>query len=140
MAYGRCYNRYKYLCMTGGVNLTSGTVKVMLMKTTYTFNPDHNVVADISSHEVSGTNYARQTVSGKTVTQDNTNDRAVYTNDAVVFNNITVGTFNGAVLYVHVTNDNDSPLIAYYNFDTQTASASNVTLTPSVNEGMVQIL
>ena len=59
-------------------NLGADTIKVLLVKNTYGFAATQNIVNDITpaTHEVTGGGYARQTLTTKTVTEDDTNNRA----------------------------------------------------------------
>lgn len=67
--------------------LASASLVVGLLRNTYTFNPDHKFVADLSpgTHECNVTNYTggylgsgRKTLSSKTITEDTTNNRATF--------------------------------------------------------------
>lgn len=74
------FNRFKYRTALEG-NWTSDDVRCLLLNatSTYTPNPDHNFVSDILNNggiELSTTNYSRKTLSSKTATQDDTNNRA----------------------------------------------------------------
>jgi hypothetical protein len=68
----------------GSGNFNSDTLKMMLLKNTYTPNKDHDAVSDINAHECDATGYTggfngagRKTLSSPAVTLDDTNDRAV---------------------------------------------------------------
>jgi hypothetical protein len=49
------------------------TFKSMLMRPTYTFDPESVDVADISAQECTGTGYARKTITSRSLTIDATN-------------------------------------------------------------------
>lgn len=74
------YNRLKYNWMAKVVDMSGDTINVMLLTSSHSFNADHNVKADISANEISGTGYSANGVvlGSKTITQDDTNDRAVF--------------------------------------------------------------
>ena len=77
------YNRWKANVMNKVVDMEADTIKVMLLDNTHTFNADHDVIGDVSANEISGTGYSAggATLANKTVTQDDTNDRAVFDAD-----------------------------------------------------------
>lgn len=94
------YNRFKANTLKKIVDLVNDDVKVALLSNAYTFNPDHNVFADVSANEITGTGYTAggNSLTGKTVTQDNTNDKAVFDADDVSWTSATI-TARYAVLY-----------------------------------------
>lgn len=107
---------------------TTGTFKFLLLKGSgYTFNKDHDFVADLTpgSNEVTVAGYSRQTAGTKTRTIDDTNDRITYDCADPSFGTLTAGeTVSAMVLYREVTNDADSILVGYYDLvDTPTAGA-----------------
>ena len=85
-------NRFAADLAKGVHDLTSITVKMVLLDASYTPDPDHNFADDIVAHELSGTGYSRQALTTKAVTQDDTNDLAKFTSDDVVFTGINAGT------------------------------------------------
>lgn len=109
------YNKAKALLMNGGLDLDSDTIKVMLVKSTYTFDPDHNFVSDVVADEVvdvgGGTPYVRKTLGSDTVTEDDTNDRAAWDAASPQWLAADFGTPHAIIAYKFVTNDADSPLI-----------------------------
>lgn len=70
------YNRFKYNLAKKLVDLSTDTIKVMLLNNTHTFDADHDVPGDINANEISGTGYTPGgvTLTGLTVTQDDAND------------------------------------------------------------------
>lgn len=94
---------------------TSDTIRGLLVTASYTPNKDHDFVSDVSSFELSGTGYARPTLSGKTRTLSDVTDRITYDADDPDFGPIIVGeTARYMILYKFVTNDADSILLACY--------------------------
>ena len=43
--------------LDGTIDLDTATIKIMLVKAAYTYDPDHDQVSDISGNEISATNY-----------------------------------------------------------------------------------
>jgi hypothetical protein len=71
------YNRGKKVLVDGTVDWDGVTaVKVMLVTSAYTYSPDHNVRSDVSG-EITNGGYSRQALSGRTITEDDTNDWVV---------------------------------------------------------------
>lgn len=74
------YNKTKYDALKKVMDVTTDTLKVMLLTTGYTFNPDHYQVSDVNTYELAATgNYSTggATLGSVTLTQDDTNDWAV---------------------------------------------------------------
>ena len=111
------YNIAKGRTMDGQIDLDTGDIRVLLVKSGYTFNADHDYVADLTpaSNEISGTGYVRKALASKTVTVDDTNNRAAFDAADLVWTGLDTATVGiaAAVVYQLVTNDADSPLIAY---------------------------
>lgn len=80
---------------------TSSDLRLLLVTSSYTPNKDHNTVSQVSADELSGGNYTRVTLSGKTATQDDTNDRAVADATDAVFPalQLAAGTPKYAIVY-----------------------------------------
>jgi hypothetical protein len=74
------YNRLKANVLNKVIDLEADTIKVMLLDNGYTFDPDHDVIADVSSDQITGTGYTSGgvTLASKSVTQDDTNNLAKF--------------------------------------------------------------
>ena len=112
------FNRFQSRRLTGAATLHgSTTLRAMLLRSTstYTFNPDHDYVADILSNggvELSVASYTRQTLTGSTITIDDTNNWTMWDFDNIAFGALETGqTVKAIVLYEFDTNDAASPLI-----------------------------
>lgn len=147
------YNRAKKEIMDGTISLLSDTIKVMLVTSSYTFNPDHDFIDmgganDPADHELSGTGYTggyggsgRKTLASKAITEDDPNDRAEFDAADVTWTSINAGTIRAAILIKEGTNDADSKLIAYIDNAAQFPLVTNggdVTLQWNA-EGILQI-
>ena len=123
------YNVAKLQILDQSIDLVSDTLKVMLVDSGYTFDPDHAVVDDgvsassarLGQNELSGTGYVagfgnagRLTLTVKSLAQDDVNDRAEWliSNDSV-WSSINAGTAAAAVIIKEITNDAASIPIAY---------------------------
>ena len=120
------YNGGLQRLLSGNVNYTSGTTKMLVVDNTYTFNVTHEYVSNISG-EVSGTGYARMTLSGKTVSVNSTTN--VITMDCADPSMANVSTSNfwaGGIVFDDTGNDNTSALIGFLDFPE--TSVNNVTV------------
>lgn len=90
------------------------SLKVMLLKTSYTPAKTHNYVSDISSDECDVTSYARQALtSNNVVTEDDTNHRTVFDSDTnPTFSSLETGnTIEGCAVFYDTGVDTTAPLI-----------------------------
>lgn len=124
-------------CLTGSIDLDTDTLKVMLVGTGYTYDPDHQFVdngandaTDPSHNEIVATNYTggyggagRQTA-GLSVSYDTTNNRVVValTDETVAtLGGVANDTVGGIILIKEITNDAASKLIGFFDItDTPT--------------------
>lgn len=117
--------------MKAGINLVADTIKVALL-TSLTLNVDtQQYFGDVNAAEVAnGNGYTTggATLANKAVTQDNTNDRAVFDADDVTFANATI-TARWAVIYKSTGNNATSQIIRIIDFGSnQSSSGGNFTL------------
>lgn len=122
------YNRAKKEIQDGTIDLLGDTLKVMLVTAVYTPNPDHDVVdagggSDPADAELTGSGYTagwggagRKTLAGKTITEDDGNDRAAFDANDPAWPAIQAGTAAAALIIKEgVANDTTSRLIACLN-------------------------
>jgi hypothetical protein len=131
-------NKLKYLVGSGGIDLDASDIRMGLLKTcanVATSTPDINFVTDMEAHadfaELTGaTGYARVALTSKTVTEDDTNDRANVDAADVSFGALAAGgTIVGAFIFQQVTTDTDSPVLAIYDLPSTATSGGTVTVT-----------
>ena len=110
---------------TMDVDWLNDTIKALMLKATSTVDPDHNTVSDVlaGNLEADFTNYTRLTLTGKTKTVDDVNDRADL--DAADPSIAAAGgtldnSIDRIIIYKEITNDTDSiPLLSLdYSFTT----------------------
>jgi hypothetical protein len=114
------YNRGLYRLAAALTDLDASDLRVLLVKSTYTFDKTHNFVADViaGAQEISVSGYARQTLANKSVTEDDVNHRAYLDADDATFTGLAAGqTIGGAVVFQQVTNDADSPALLFYDIN-----------------------
>lgn len=129
------YNKGKFSVMGGSVILLTDTLKLMLVGASAPFDPDHNFVSDLVSHEVSGTGYAggfggsgRKALTSRTLTEDDSNDRVTFTATNVTWTSINVGVVAAAILFKEVSSDSDSPVLVFVDFPNLTTGGGDLTL------------
>lgn len=96
------FNQAKVDVLNGTHQLDAGgqTYKVMLLKSSYTFDLTDVYVSDLSADEVSVTSYARQTLTGRALALDSGNNRAKFTANSPSFGSLGTGqTAGGAVIF-----------------------------------------
>lgn len=129
---GVVYNNAKELFLLGDLHLDTDTINVALMTSAYTPNIDTDVFFnDIDANEASGTGYTAggMALASKTVTQDNTNDRAAFDAADTEWTTITI-TARYYVIYVDgATAGVNDYLIGYESFGSdQSATAGTFTI------------
>lgn len=112
-----------------------------MTNTTADTDVDTDNTSGFTLDEMDGTNYARKTCDNQTVTTDDTNDRAEYDFDDVVYTSLGNGTRQAQGLLCHefITNDAGSFPLAWVDFSS-TINPGGSTLTVVINaEGFVQL-
>lgn len=104
----------------------------MLVNSAYAHNPDQNFVSDIVANEVAGA--TRQTLGGKTITEDDANDRSVFGGSDCTFPAVPGGaTVGGAVGFKDTGADATSPLIWFGDTTDTATNGSDIIITWSAN-------
>ena len=108
------YNRLKYNWMVKAVSLTADSIQMLLLNNSHTFNPDHNVLTDINTNEITGTGYTAGGVAltTQTVVQDDTNDLAYFDADDVVWTTSTFTAYHAVLNDITASNN----LISSFDF------------------------
>ncbi|MCP3917631.1 MAG: hypothetical protein GY711_18960 [bacterium] len=103
------------------IDLTNDGIRVMavMSNTTADTEEDAVFVGDLGTlDELDATGYSRQTLANKSVVRDDTNDQWDFRADPINFGNVSNDNSRqvvGHVYYKFVTNDADSPIIAFVN-------------------------
>lgn len=102
--------------LDGNLDWVVDDIRLMLLKTSYTFAVTHAVVGNISADEVAGTGYSRKVLGTKTINFNAGAREFRYDAADVVWtqiqNDLSEST-KAAVIFRQITNDADSVLIAY---------------------------
>lgn len=150
------FNRAAAGVLNGSINLLTDTLKAMLIDNSYTADRDDDFItaSGVGAAEITATNYAggfagagRKTLAGRTVSEDDPNDRAeLDANDVpwTALGGAVNDTIQAVVIVKEGTSDADSELIAYIDTSTGTPSLPFTTngsdFTAVVNaEGLIQL-
>lgn len=138
------YNSGKRDIADGTIDLVNDTIKVILVTSSYTPNADHDFADDLTN-ELSGTGYTggfngsgRKTLSSKSWSTDNTNDRAEFTATIPTWSGINAGSPKYAILVKEITNDAATRLIAWLDLGTVVTNGGDLTITANA-EGLIQL-
>jgi len=114
------YNRGKKEIMDNSIDLINDTIKAMLVTSGYVANADDNYIDegganDPVDHELSGTGYTLGgvTLTSKTITQNDTDDRGEFDTDDLLWTAIDAGTAAGVIIYKSTGTPTTSTLIEY---------------------------
>jgi hypothetical protein len=109
------YNSGKQAILEG-LNLETASLEAILLLDSYTFDPDHDFVNDISAHEAAGT--ARVAIPSRTAGANLTDNYGkLEVSSYIEFPTVTIGqVIKGFAVYVDTGVDSTSGLIAYHPF------------------------
>lgn len=129
------YNSFLKESLDGTIDLDTDTLKVGLVTSGYAFDRDAHSRRSSITNEVVGAGYVAggTTVTGKTVTQDNANDRALFDFDNPEWTSATF-TARGAFLYKSTGVAANDPLVCFIDFggdETVTGGTFRVALNAS---------
>lgn len=161
----RASNNFLFKLFNAGHDWDSASwvYKIMLVKSSYTFNPDHDLVNDVTG----GTNYelnsgagatngyesgfsgtGRKTIASgdRTTTQDDTNDKVILkitVNTTWTALAAAAGTVGGVILFYQPggsTTDADLQIVGFLDIADTTPNGSDFTLTWDATNGIIQAL
>ena len=107
------------LLMTAGMDLSTATLKVMLLNSAYVPDADHQYADDLTAFEVTGTGYTggfsgsgRKTLASASVTKDDALNEVRLDATNPTWSGLDVGTIGCAAIIHEITDDPSSPVIA----------------------------
>ncbi len=107
-------------CLDGTIAFLTDTIKAYLVASTYTPNVDDDFVSGVTEiGSVSGYTpgfggAGRKTLASKTITDDDTNNRIIFTAASISYGALGTGaTIGGQALCKEVTSDAASPVISF---------------------------
>lgn len=113
------YNNFKQLLFDGGIDLDTDQIDIALVSDSIAYTPDidleetvSDVLDGVVAAEFSDASYTRQTLN-VTITQDNANNRAVADASDLSFLGLDGDAIQGVLVFKQVSDDTNSPLIAY---------------------------
>ena len=134
------YNTAKQVGLQSGTSFAwaSTVIKFTLVSNNYTPNPDHSMASQFSGAELSEiTSFTagfagliRQTLTGKTVTLNLTDDQVEYDAADMTWSAISAGTAYGAIFLTEsgANSDGNCPLIAFFSTAVTVTNDTNFTL------------
>jgi len=134
-------NKFKFEAFTGDANLDAADLRCLLLTTAGAPTADTNFVSDIVANEVTVGGYARQTLTGETVTEDDTNDFAYLDANDPSFTALVAGeTVGWTILYRHTGADATAPVYAAYDITDTPTNGSNIDITwnTPANGGLIK--
>jgi hypothetical protein len=145
------YNRALKEITDRTLDITTGC-KVMLVNSTYTYDPDNDFVAaggssDPDDAEITATNYTRgfggagRKAATLTFVEQDANNRAVVRIADLTWTALggaTNDTIEGAILIKEGTSDADSKLVAYFDLPTTPTNGSDVVLDFDGTDGNIR--
>lgn len=141
------YTPAKALLAKGLLNLHTGgndiRMALCMSNTTADTDQDAATISAIGTlDEMDGANYARKTLAGEVVNQDDANNRAEFDFDDVTWTALGAGTraIAGALIFKFVTNDTDNIPIAWVDSGGFPVTANGGDLTYAVDaQGAIQL-
>lgn len=139
------YNEFLRANAAGEIDLNADDIRAILVMTNTTADTDNDAVVfvdDIGTlDECDDNGYSRQALGSEAVNKDDANDRAEFDATDLSFSLDGDGTrdIQGILLYKHVTNDADSPVIAFIEPSNQPISSGATQIdVPWDAEGILQ--
>jgi len=130
------YNSFKRDQMNGTIDLDTDTIKLMLVTSSYTPNQDTDSKRSDVTNEVVGSGYTSGgvTLANKTVTQNNTNNTAVFDADDITIPTATITARAGVLYKSRGGAASADELIGYLDFGANISStAADFLITFNVN-------
>jgi hypothetical protein len=122
------YNQARQAFLQGSIDWANDNIDVLLVQDTYTFAATQSVVANLSSHELSATDYTRQDLTGRSVGGAGTTTAVAANPTWSGIGNGTNQTIGGAVVFKNSGADATSTLICFIDTVDITTQDTNVTL------------
>ena len=115
-------NHYKFQLVSGNIDFDTDTLKIILMNTTFAFDKDADATLALVTADqlATGNGYTQNnyTLTGVSITEDDTNDKAAITWDNVTWSGTggSIGPTGAAIIYDDTTTDDT--VIGCIDFDT----------------------
>lgn len=110
------FPKYKETILQGGVNLSSGDIRAVLMKSTYVYNAAHDFMDDVVAQE----NGRSAALASKTFTN------GVFDAADTTITATAAAACNAVIIFLHTGSDATARILAYIDFADFTPSAGQV--------------
>lgn len=136
------FTSHFYEKIFNGIDLLNHEIKFVLLDNTYYYQSSHQNISDISSYEISGFGYARQTLTNKTFTS--TLDLTFFSFDPIQIS-ASGGDLTPAYYALYDEDETNDPLICYGFCDVNSPSGITIsdgqifTLTPDPIFGFLSL-
>jgi hypothetical protein len=135
------YNEGAYQLCDGIDFETDAGIKIMLVKSTYSFDKDHTLSTNIVSHEADASGYTggfngagRKALATKTKTKNTTSDRIIFDADDPSAWTLAAGnTIGGAVIIREITSDAASTALFFLDFTDTATNGGTFTVSFDTN-------
>jgi hypothetical protein len=133
-ATGNIYQSGLMKCLDGTIVILTDTIKIVLVKSTYAPNRDHDFLGDVT--EITGVSgytggfagAGRKTLASKTLAVTDASDLFTFDAADVAFGALGTGdTIGGAVITKEITNDAASPIVAFNGVANTPTNGASVT-------------
>jgi hypothetical protein len=132
------YGSYPLQCCSKNADWVADTVKAVLLLNTYTPDIDNHVfLSDISAQEASGGGYARVTLGTKTRTYDSATNTTKLSCADVTVSGLTLTGVRYMAFFHDSGTPSTSPLVAYVDFGSDQAPASQALVYTVPTTGIV---
>jgi hypothetical protein len=126
------YNSGIGILADGTVSWATSPIVALIVDSGHVFDITDVFVSDVVADEVTnatGTGYARKTLTGKTVTVDQVNDRVVFDATDVTYTAVeTNETWDAVILFLDTGTDATSRLLCYVSIDALVTNGSDATV------------
>jgi hypothetical protein len=134
----RMFNRGMYEIINQTTNWTTANIDVLLVDTSYAFDPDQKFVSDIGvGVELVTDNYTRKDLPGPTITEDDPSDSVILDADDITWTALGPATGGpvvaGAIIFRNSGADGSSPLLAFLDFTDTQLNGGDFTVAWSAN-------
>ena len=124
-------NKCVALQAAGTLVYASDTIKALLLTSASSPNQDVNFIDELTANESALGGYSRQTLTTKTVTEDDANNQVEFSSDNLAFGTLATGeTLQYCAIFKDTGTPSTSPVMAIIDFTATPTNGSTFTLTP----------
>lgn len=125
------YNKGLLKLLDGTIDYLTDNVAILIVSNNYVFDRTQEFVSNISD-EISGSGYARKSLTSKTVTLNTTSNVVTFDCGTITYTALdSANVLAAAIIYAETGVDSSSSLIANIDFENLTTSNSDVNIVTS---------